>query len=158
MWVRHILFVKAQKAGPPAYILICDEVEAGAQPMTFAWQLHAGYPYTPQGDGVNISGHTAGLDVHLLAPSDGRFVEKQTPAPIEKQRTHFIQWRTPGDSLSRCVYLTALVPRMKKDEVDPYCPSVSSKPPAAGRWKARAGSATDLALFRSEKRSLSHSR
>jgi hypothetical protein len=149
LWVRHLLFVKAQKNGPPPYVLICDEVEAGAQPMTFAWQLHSGYPYTHQGDGVNISGRAAELFVHLLAPADGMLLDKQTPAPRADQRTHFFQWQTPGAS-ARCAFLAALVPRTKKDKV--VVPLSFRVIEAAGGWavECTSGTAVDLVLFRSE--------
>ena len=148
LWVRHLLFVKSQEAGLPPYIVICDEVAAGAQPVTFAWQLHSQYPFSMRKNGFDVAGTVAGLDVHLLEPANCRLVEKQTPAPLEKQRTSFVQWQTPGPE-SRCNYLTALVPRVTKEETVPLSFRVVK---ATGGWavEVRDGTATDLVLFRAE--------
>ena len=148
-WIRHLLFVKSQKTGRSPYIVICDEVRAGDRPVTFAWQLHSQYPFSLRSNGFDISGRVAGLDVHLLEPANGRLVEKQTPAPLEKQRTSFVQWQTPGPE-SRCNYLTALVPRVTKEETVPLSFRVVK---ATGGWavEVRDGTATDLVLFRAER-------
>jgi hypothetical protein len=149
LWVRHVLFVKARADGRPAYVLICDELEAGQQPQTFAWQLHPRNPFTIQGRDLTVRGSKAELDVHFLAPADGVILEKQTPAPMEKQRLRFIQWRTPA-AQSGCVYLTAMAPRAKASGT--VSPSFAVKE-AAGGWgvEVRAAGAVDLVLFRSER-------
>ena len=149
LWVRHLLFVKGEKEGMPSYILICDEVRAGEQPVTFAWQFHSPYPFALRQNGFEVSGRVAGLDVSLLEPADNRLVERRTPAPLEKQRTGFIQWETPGPE-SRCNYLVALVPQEKgRNTVSPSFTVLK----AMGGWavEVRCGSATDLVLFRAER-------
>ena len=75
-------------------------------------------------------------------------IEKQTPAPIEKERTDFIQWQTVGPQQS-CSFLTALLPRARPEAQPPPGFRVVS---ASGGWAVEVKSAhgTDLALFRSE--------
>jgi len=149
LWVRHVLFVKPQKDGPPPYALICDEMEADAQPRTFAWQLHARLPFSRDGRRLSVNGKSGQLDVHLLSPSDGPVVEKETPAPLEKERSRFIQWRTVAPQ-PRCAYLAALQPRDKAATAPPPTFRVVE---ATGGWaiEVKADGATDLALFRSER-------
>ena len=149
LWVRHVLFVKGQPGGLPPYVLVCDELEAGQRPQTFAWQLHPQSPFALQGRDLSIHGLGADLDVRFLAPADGVILEKQAPAPLTEQRTRFIQWRTPAPQ-PRCVFLTALLPRVKATRTVPLSFAVVE---ATGGWavKVRGEHVDDLALFRSDR-------
>jgi hypothetical protein len=148
LWVRHILFVKEGGNGLAPYILVCDEAEADGDPQTFAWQIHPHFPIKPEPGGIDVDGRASSLDVRFLLPADGVMIEKQTPAPIEKERTDFIQWQTVGPQQS-CSFLTALLPRARPEAQPPPGFRVVS---ASGGWAVEVKSAhgTDLALFRSE--------
>jgi hypothetical protein len=149
LWVRHILFVKGGQTGLPPYILICDEIEADDQPRTFAWQLHSTLPLSVKGLDAGFLGKQADLDIYRLAPLDSKLFEKETPAVRDKERTSFVQWRTPTPQ-KRCVWLTALFPKPKGT---PNTPSPSFRVvESVGGWAVEVSSknATDIALFRSE--------
>jgi len=145
LWVRQVLFVKA--AGhAPAYVLVCDEVDAGAKPETVAWQVMSGLPFAESDHALKIRGEKAALEIRFLAPADARIVRKETPAP-EEQRTPFVQWTSAGPE-KKCFFLTALVPRLAGDRSAPSFRVL----PAAGGWAVEVTSdgGTDLALFRAE--------
>jgi hypothetical protein len=148
LWLRHVLFVKGREGLPP-YVLICDELEAGEQPQTFAWQLHPRNPFDLRGRDVAVTGDKSGLDVHLLAPADGVVVKKQSPSAEAALRLRFIQWRTPAPQ-SRAYFLTALQPHAKNASATPLSFRALE---ATGGWavEVRSGQNTDVALFRSER-------
>jgi Domain of unknown function (DUF4962) len=146
LWLRHILFVKGQTE-MPAYILVCDEVEAGTQPRTFAWQLHSGWPMAVRGNNVVLQGKKADVDVCLLNAANDPILQKLTPAPFPADRTPFIQWTTPAPR-EQCHYLTALVPHNKASTS-----ALSFRVlEAEGGWavEVTAAGRTDVALFRSD--------
>jgi hypothetical protein len=148
LWVRHVLFVKGQEDLPP-YVLICDELEAGDQPQTFAWQLHPRNPFHLNERELAVDGGKSDLEVHLLAPVDGAIVEKQSPSPDAAQRVRFIQWRTPSAE-PRAVFLAAMVPRARDASAAPLSFRTLE---TSGGWavEVQAGKNTDVALFRSER-------
>jgi hypothetical protein len=146
---RHVLLVKVQPGQKGPYALICDEIESDELPRTFAWQLHAGSAQSVPGNRLKVQGQHAGMDVTWLLPEDGVLVRKLTPAPIESERTEFVQYRT-GRPEKRCVYLTALVPQI---------PGAQDAPPAMraievlGGWgvEVRGAGWTDVVMFRSKR-------
>ena len=148
LWLRHVLFVKGDSISRTPYVLVCDELEAGDQPQVFAWQLQPLNPFTRHGQGLSIEGRNAGLTVHFLAPADGVILEKQAPAPLAEQRTRFVQVRTPRPQ-SRCVYLTAMIPRRSGIGTDGLSFRVVE---ATGGWAVEVHDKghVDLALFRSD--------
>lgn len=112
LWLRHIMFVKPTAGAPNPYVVICDELDAGAEPKKFAWQLHSRLPFMGQAPQLHLSGRSSDLEVHLLAPEENRLVRKETPAPIASARSGFIQWQTPSPQ-GKWVFLTALAPHAK---------------------------------------------
>jgi hypothetical protein len=145
--LRHVLFVKAGAGSPSApYVLICDEIDFADQPHTLAWQLHAGASLMTKGNRMEIDGPHASLAVHWLLPADGRLVTKQTPAPLEKERTEFVQYQTAAP-VRQGVYVTVLLPRKNGTaEAEPEMKII----PAEGGWAVEVHGAegTDVALFR----------
>ncbi|HVU16353.1 MAG TPA: DUF4962 domain-containing protein [Candidatus Didemnitutus sp.] len=148
LWVRHVFLSKPVSGGAPAYILLCDEVRSGGTQQKYALQLHPGYTYTTLPDGLSVAGRLAGLDVHLLEPSELKYTEKLTPAPLVGQRTRFVQWETPAP-VPGVVYLTALVPRLKRDDRVTLTFQAATVP---GGWSisVRDRNVDDLVVFRSE--------
>lgn len=149
LWVRHLLFVKDSPEGRHPYILVCDEIEAGEDPRSFAWQLHLAHPFSLDGRELAVQGSRSSMTVHFLAPSDGPLIKKETPAPLPNERTHFVQWRTPQPQ-KRAYYLVAMVPQTSTDQGRaPLFRMVD----AAGGWavEVTSGTARDIVLFRSER-------
>lgn len=107
--LRHVLLIKQSATGAAPYAVICDEVESDETARTFAWQLHAGGALELGERSLAVRGARARIDVSLLLPIDGTLVRKQSPAPLDAERTEFVQYRTarPG---KRSVFLSVLRP------------------------------------------------
>lgn len=152
LWVRHILLAKGDADGRQPYAVICDEAEADEPARTFAWQIHARRPMKLVGQSLYILGQNTTLGVQFMAPADDLLVEKKTPAPLESQRSEFIQWQTNGPK-NRCFFLTVLLPQPSGSKTQP--PSFHLIQ-ALGGWAISVQSSLgeDLVLFRSERAKL----
>lgn len=147
---RHVLLVKGGKGKGMAYVLICDEIGFGdGEPETFGWQLHVDAPVKGAGDRVDIQGPAADLQVRWLLPADGQLIRLKTPAPIEAERTDYVQYRTRAPAKT-AVYLTALLPR--EHQAGKPLPEMKLVP-AEGGWavEVRTEEGVDLILFRAHK-------
>lgn len=148
LWIRHILFVAGRPGRSLPYFIVCDELRSNGGPRTFAWQLHSGCAITMRKNAIDIVGKDVVLNVRMLEPTDGVFLEKETPAPIEKERTQFIECenRVPVRKYS---YLCIFIPRLEKDLVaapDTRLVEANGGVAAEVEW---IGS-RDLVLFRNE--------
>jgi hypothetical protein len=147
--LRHVLLVKGDAAGREPYLLVCDEVKLEGESKIFAWQLHAGGELTV-GDGrAKIVGHRGELNLQCLVPAGGVLLRKQTPAPLEAERTDFIQFRT-AQAESKAAYLVALTPHLAGRKAKP---PVIRALPATGGWAVEVitSARRDVVLLRSDR-------
>lgn len=139
-WVRRLLFVK----GAAPYVLVCDEVRAAAKPVTVAWQLASGVPVSSVAEGVVLHGKHGTLAAQMLAPSGTVPLIRTTPAPIAKERTPYVQWRTAGP-VGSVTYVAALVPLGQSPGPAPTVRSIASNDGAAVEVTSAAG--RDVVVF-----------
>lgn len=145
---RQVVLVKEAQPGS-TYAIVCDEFVPKAGPVATAWQVHAGAAATVGARGLGIEGRKGALNVQWLnaGPAD-RIVRKETPAPLEAERTAFFQF-TPDRPRDRSVYLVALLPGQAGEKA---AVPVIRELPAKGGWAVEVLTPTsrDLILFRAK--------